>query len=47
MDPHHPMGRRGDNLFHFFYVDRMCHLKIHNNPKWAREKGFLYREIPK
>lgn len=38
---HHKRGRSGDNLFEYFLaVDKACHRKIEENPKWAYEQGF-------
>lgn len=41
MDFHHPNGRIGDNLFNFVTVCRPCHNWIHQNPKKAKELGYL------
>lgn len=41
MDPHHPLGRVGDNLFNFFMVHRNCHRQIHEFPEHARKEGWL------
>jgi len=43
-DLHHKNGRRGKmvyNIKYFMAVARVCHTKIHENPEWAREKGYL------
>lgn len=40
---HHMKGRIGDNLTNtkfFLAVCRLCHIKIENNPAWAREQGY-------
>ena len=42
-DVHH-MDKRGKNLNEvgtWLAVCRPCHDKIHSNPSWAREKGYL------
>lgn len=44
VDLHHKKGRSGDLLFDtkfFMAVSRKCHDRIHQNPKWAKESGFL------
>lgn len=41
---HHTAGRNGVRLCDFDHcmaVCFLCHKKIHDNPKWARENGFL------
>jgi len=41
---HHTNGREGERLndnTYFLSVCRNCHTYIHNNPKEAREKGWL------
>jgi hypothetical protein len=41
---HHSNHREGVKLLdrkYFVAVCRNCHRKIHDNPKWAREKGLL------
>ena len=43
-DIHHTRGRFHDRLTDFYHcigVCRPCHQKIHANPTWAREKGYL------
>ena len=43
MDIHHK-AKRGKNLCNmetFMAVCRTCHTKIHDNPSWARELGYL------
>lgn len=43
-DLHHKKGRSGDLLFDtqfFMAVSRKCHDRIHQNPEWAKESGFL------
>lgn len=43
---HHSYGRRGDMLLDtrfWFAVSREGHDKIHANPEWAEEKGFLIK----
>lgn len=45
-DIHHK-AKRGKNLYNmatFMAVCRPCHNKIHDNPAWAREKGYLIYE---
>ena len=42
-DIHHK-AKRGKNLYNmetFMAVCRLCHNKIHDNPAWARELGYL------
>ncbi len=42
-DIHH-MAKRGKNLCNkdtFLSTCRFCHTKIHDNPAWAREKGYI------
>jgi len=42
MSPHHPRGRRGENILDFFYVHEIpCHRWIHHNVGEATEKGWL------
>lgn len=41
---HHSKGRSGENLCNtatWILVCAGCHRKIHDNPKWARQKGYL------
>jgi len=43
-DLHHKNGRLGKmvyNVYYFMAVTRECHDRIHNNPEWARKKGYL------
>ena len=43
-DVHHIKGRYGDRLNdvdHFLAVDRLCHQRIHNDPRWARKNLYL------
>ena len=45
-DIHHK-SKRGKNLSNmgtFMAVCRICHTRIHDNPKWARENGYLIYE---
>lgn len=45
-DIHHKAGRVGKRLLDQFYwlaVCRPCHDRIHDEPRWARETGFLIR----
>jgi hypothetical protein len=45
-DIHHK-SKRGKNLSNkdtFMAVCRQCHTNIHDNPAWAREKGYLIYE---
>ena len=40
---HHKLGRIGDLLtdtIHFLAVDHDCHVKVENNPVWAKENGY-------
>lgn len=38
---HHKKKRHGENLFkHFLAVDRQCHRRIEEDPKWAYEQGY-------
>lgn len=42
-DIHHK-ARRGKNLNNtetWMPVCRLCHTKLHDNPKWAKENGYL------
>jgi len=41
MEPHHPRGRWGEDMFHYLWVHRKCHRWIHDNPDLARAKGLL------
>lgn len=41
---HHKKGRDNDRLldaFYFLAVCQTCHTRIHNNPAWARDNGYL------
>lgn len=41
---HHVQGRTGKNYLDvttWLAVDRGCHHRIHTNPSWARENGYL------
>lgn len=41
---HHKKGRAGDRLFDsefFMAICYDCHHKIHQNPKWAYENGYM------
>jgi hypothetical protein len=43
---HHSAGRRGDMLLDtrfWFAVSRQGHTRIHENPEWAEEHGFLIK----
>lgn len=43
---HHKALRRGDKLIdtnYFMSICRTCHDRIHNNPQWAEEKGYLIK----
>jgi hypothetical protein len=43
-DIHHTAGREGPMLLNHRYwmaVCRPCHTRVHENPAWAREKGYL------
>lgn len=38
---HHKRGRIGENLFKdFLAVDRECHIRIEENPEWAKEMAY-------
>lgn len=42
-DVHHK-ARRGVNylnVLHFLPTCRTCHQRVHDNPQWARENGYL------
>jgi len=41
MEPHHPKGRRSENLLRYFWVHPLCHRWIHDNPTEATERGLL------
>lgn len=41
MHRHHPAGRDEKNILFYIYAHDKCHHKIHDNPKWAEERGFL------
>lgn len=44
----HHKAKRGKNLCNtetFMCVCALCHRKIHDNPKWARENGYLIYEF--
>lgn len=44
IDIHHTKGRTGSNYLDestWLAVSREMHEKIHNNPSWARERGYL------
>jgi hypothetical protein len=46
-DVHHKRGRNGERLIeveYFMAVCRTCHDKIHSNPTWAYEQGYLIRK---
>lgn len=46
-DIHHKKGRSGAMLLdttHWMAVCRASHRKIHDNPKWAYENGYLLRK---
>ncbi len=46
-DIHHKRGRTGEKLLesdYFMAVCRPCHDRIHNNPAWAYEHGYLLRK---
>jgi hypothetical protein len=44
MDPHHPYGRHGDNLFKVIPMCRTCHTWTHEHPNMAFDLGFLQPE---
>lgn len=41
IEPHHPKGRTGANLFYFKLIHKSLHRQIHENPNWARKMGYL------
>jgi hypothetical protein len=42
-DFHHPFSRATmEDILRFQPVHRSCHNKIHGNPNWARENGFIF-----
>jgi hypothetical protein len=41
VEPHHPKGRTGNNLFHFVLINPELHRQIHENPNWSRKMGYL------
>ena len=46
-DVHHTKGRLGHLLvdqINWLAVCRRCHDRIHSNPKWARENGYISAE---
>ena len=43
---HHKAKRYGKNLFRYFLaVDRVCHIKIENDPVWAKKQGYTLSHI--
>jgi hypothetical protein len=42
MEPHHTHGRSNENIMIYKWVHTECHNKIHKNPNWARENGYLF-----
>lgn len=44
LEAHHPLARIGCRILFYAWVSPMLHEVIHDNPKWAREKGFLLPE---
>jgi hypothetical protein len=41
---HHKNSRENERLYdeaYFMSICRKCHRTIHENPKWAREQGYL------
>lgn len=47
---HHRKGRSGDLLWdkrYFLSVDRKCHERIEQNPKWAYENGYSLLRLEK
>ncbi len=41
---HHKNSRENERLYddkYFMSICRVCHIKIHEHPKWARENGYL------
>jgi hypothetical protein len=43
---HHKKGRRCDDansLVNLLMVDETCHARIHANPSWAYEQGYMLR----
>ena len=41
MDPHHPHGRHGDNLFNFVWAHRACHNGAHHNVRQSKKYGII------
>lgn len=42
-DFHHPAGRGTmEHILMFHPVHRACHDKVHAQPNWARENGFMF-----
>lgn len=41
MEPHHPAGRWGDDIFNYVWVHKHCHREIHQSPAAARDRGLL------
>ena len=42
LTPHHPRGRRGENIMEFFYVCEIpCHRWIHAHVKEATARGWM------
>jgi hypothetical protein len=41
LGPHHVFGRRGDNLYSFALICRVCHREIHDDEAKAKKEGWL------
>lgn len=44
LEPHHPFGRGGDNLFRVVLLCRLCHAWVHEFPHSAYFLGWLQPE---
>lgn len=44
LEPHHPYGRRGENLLRFVFICRSLHHIIHAHSDAAKEAGWLQPE---
>lgn len=50
LEPHHPFGRGGENLFKVVLLCRLCHACAHEFPDLAYSQGWLqpeYRSMPR
>jgi hypothetical protein len=41
MEPHHPLGRHGENILYYKWVHGSCHRGAHDKPKLATQRGWL------